>query len=341
MFHALIVLLLAAVTLVAVSLQKTYSHIPSKELKRRTKKGDKLAGLLYRAVAHGTSLSTLLWIFIGLGAGGFFIVLARWFPGLVALGVALLFLWIGFAWLPKTRVSWLGLMIARLFTPPIAWLLNNFSPGLNKLAYFLQKHLHTTVHTGLYEKEDIITLIKQQKQQADNRISDEELTIAANALQFGERLVGSSMVPRRMVKMVAAGDTIGPILMDELHASGRSRFPVYQDKEDNIVGTLYIRDLVSVKTGGQVNKIMKKDVRYVHEELPLNHVLEAFLKTKHHLFMVVNNFEEVVGIITIEDLLEQILGQPIMDEFDEYQDLRAVAALKAEAEHKNHTEVVK
>jgi Mg2+/Co2+ transporter CorC len=64
------------------------------------------------------------------------------------------------------------------------------------------------------------------------------------------------------------------------------------------------------------------------------HFLQAFLKTKRHLFIVVNGFEEVIGIVTIEDVIEQIIGQPIMDEFDQYQDLRAVAIRMADKIHK-------
>src|SRR3990167_8528946 len=137
------------------------------------------------------------------------------------------------------------------------------------------------------------------------------------------------MTPRRAARIVSVKDSIGPVLMGELHDSGFSRFPVYQDKEDHIVGTLYIHDLVAVKTGGEVRNFMDKKVYYVHDQQTLNHVLQAFLKTKHHLFIVVNNFEDFVGVITIEDVLEQILGQPIIDEFDKYDDLREVAKLEA------------
>jgi CBS domain containing-hemolysin-like protein len=81
---------------------------------------------------------------------------------------------------------------------------------------------------------------------------------------------------------------------------------------------------------------MSKDVYFVHEDLALQHVLEAFLKTKHHLFIVVNSFEEYVGVITIEDLLEQIIGAKIVDEFDQYDDLRAVASSIAKKQHAEH-----
>jgi CBS domain containing-hemolysin-like protein len=79
---------------------------------------------------------------------------------------------------------------------------------------------------------------------------------------------------------------------------------------------------------------MRKRVCYIHEEQTLLEALQAVLKTKHHLFIVVNSFEEYVGILTIEGVLEQIVGLPILDEFDRYEDMRAVAASIAEKEHK-------
>ena len=70
--------------------------------------------------------------------------------------------------------------------------------------------------------------------------------------------------------------------------------------------------------------------------------MDAFLKTHHHLLVVVNHFEEIVGVLSIEDVLEQIVGQPIVDEFDNYEDLRAVAAKEAKQDHaeQEHQEVV-
>nr|MBP7806933.1 CBS domain-containing protein [Candidatus Saccharibacteria bacterium] len=74
-------------------------------------------------------------------------------------------------------------------------------------------------------------------------------------------------------------------------------------------------------------------VLYLHESQNLYEALTAMLKTKHHLFIVVNSFEVLVGIITLEDVIEQIIGKPIIDEFDEYDDLRAVAARQAQTIH--------
>ena len=325
---------LALLTIVAVSLQKSYTHVPRNELKRRARDGDGFADMLYRAAAYGMSMRLLLWVIIGLAAAAFFVISARTVPGWLAMLASISLLWFGFAWLPNTRVTVFSRTLVRFLTPPLTWLLRQLYPLLSHISEWVHKHSYITVHTGLYQKDDLLDLLNQQKTQHDSRLSEEELAIAANALTFGDKIIRDVLTPRRMVKTVSTVDDIGPVLMNELHESGHSRFPVYQDKPDNIVGMLYARDLATAKAGGRVCDIMHKSVHYVHEEQPLDHALQAFLKTKQHLFIVVNSFEEMVGVITIEDILEQILGKPIIDEFDKYDDLRAVAALQAKADRK-------
>lgn len=330
----LLIVGLAAITLASITLQKTYRHLPIKELKRRARADDDLANVLYKAAAYGSSTSLLLWIITGASATAFFIIVNSQFSLLISVILSLALVWFGFAWLPKTANGRISITLAKIFTAPITWLVRQLYPLLSRLADWLSKSIGSG-HTKLYQKDDLIELLNQQRHQHDNRISETELRIASGALTFGDKLVSQVMTPRRMVKAVAVSDDIGPHLMDELHASGHSRFPVYQEKADNFVGMLYVKDLLDVGHGGQVKNVMHKQLYYIHEQQSLNEVLQAFLKTKHHLFIVVNEFEEVVGIITIEDILEQILGKPIIDEFDKYDDMRAVAALKAKQEHQN------
>ena len=336
MLSFIFTVVLALLTFLFVSLQKTYTHLPQKELKHRAQTGDEFAGLLFRAAGYGLSLEILLLTLIGLCSAGFFVLVDRSLPAWEALIISIIVLWFSFIWLPNTKVTKLSATLVRLCTPTLSWVLDKLHPLLSRLAVFTSRHHTITLHTGLYQKEDLLDLLNRQKTQVDSRISDNDLQIAQNALTYGDKLVRDILTPRRVAKMISATDTIGPVLMDELHANGHSRFPVYQDKTDNIVGTLYVRDLVAAKTGGRVRDLMSKRVYYVQEEGTLDHILQAFLKTKHHLFIVVNNFEEMVGIVTIEDVLEQILGRPILDEFDKYDDMRAVAALEAHHIHRGH-----
>lgn len=320
-------------TLLGIAARKTYNQLPVRELKRRAQKGDHDAKILYRAVAYGTGLQVLLWIWIGLGAVILFFIVARdlaW--PLALLGIAL-FLAAGFG-LSHTRVTALARKATLWLTPVVTWKLNYLNRPLDYIGRHLRKHAAGTDHTRLYQKEDLIDLLQQQAKQADSRIAKEQIQMATHSLTFGDRRVGDVLTPFSQVKIVKLSDNLGPQLMDELHKSGHSRFPVYEGKKQNIVGILYLRDLLQEHHGGQVSSIYKKQVTYVHQEQTLYQTLQAFLKTKRHLFVVVNQFEEVVGIITIEDILEQIIGKPIVDEFDQYEDLRAVAARMAAKVHK-------
>lgn len=335
--NILLTVLLAALVIATISLQKTYAAIPLKELKRRARQKDELAGLLYRAASYGTSLRGLLWSIIGIFSACLFVAVSQWFPVWLALVVCALVIWVGFVWLPSTKVTKIGAQVAAWLAPPIAWILNYLHPIFDRLLGFIRRHRPLTVHTGLYDTQDLIELLDTQQVQADNRIDQAGLDIARHALKFGDELVRDHLVPKRIVKAVNLNDDIGPVLMDALHKSGHSRFPVFDGKTSNIVGILFMKDLVNARKGGHIKTVMRPGAFYVHEEQSLYDALQAILKTHHQLFVVVNSFEEYVGIITMEDILEQIIGKPILDEFDQYDDMRAVAARAATKEHKEHT----
>lgn len=331
------IILLAALTLLAISLQRSYGSLPLKELRKRARAGDTVADRLFKAAAYGSSLRALLWaLIIGFSSSLFLVVskeTATWFA-LVTIGFVL---WFGFVWLPAHEATRIGVWFAGQFAPALAKVLEYLHPILQKVTRFIAKHRPVSVHTGLYDIEDLQDLFAQQKVQADNRINQDVLSIVEQALSFGDKKVSDIVIPRRVVKSVSAQDAIGPLLLDDLHKSGHSRFPVFDGKHDNIVGILFLRQAVRAKAGGVIQKAMNHQVCYVHEDQPLTEALQAILKTHQQLFIVVNSFEEYVGIITIEDIMEAAIGRQIVDEFDEYEDLRAVAAKMAAKEHAKHS----
>jgi CBS domain containing-hemolysin-like protein len=334
--HALLVVLFGGLALMSVGLLKSYRHVPEREMRRRAREGDELAEALYKVAAYGHSMGAVLWALVVFMSALFFVTLANEAPAWFAVTASAALLWVAFVWLPARDVTRFSTWLAVQLVPVLAWVLNYLHPVLNWVARFVEKHRHLQVHTGMYDREDLVRLLLDQKVQPGNRIDQVELDVALHALTFGEALVRDAMMPRRVVKMVSASETIGPVLMDELHGSGFSRFPVYSGKKDNVVGMLYMRDLVHAKAGGSIEKVMHDDIAYIHEEQPLTDALQAILKTRKHLFIVVNSFEEYVGIISMEDVLERIVGRAIFDEFDQYDDLRAVAARAAKKEHKEH-----
>jgi len=319
---------------VGLVLGKAYHHVPKKELQRRARQQSASARAMYRVRSFGASLDVLLWLWIGLTAAAFFFVITDILHGLLAVLLLTGIIVFGFYWVPSSRVNRFHEWLAMQAAPVIVVILNAVHPVFERVGLFVQKFQHLTVHTGLYEREDLVQLLERQKKQHDNRITEDELDIAIHGLTFGQELVRDVLIAKRVVRFVSVDDTIGPVLMGELHDSGHSRFPVYDGKKDNVIGMLMLKDLVGVKAGGKVKSVMRSDVFYIHESDNLYQALHTMLRTKHHMFMVVNSFEEIAGILTLEDVMERIIGKPIVDEFDRYDDMRAVAARMAAKVHK-------
>lgn len=317
-------------------LYAAFNNVPVRELKRRARSGDEIARLLYRSASYGLSVKLVLGAGLILSGYAACVLLVRALDAWLALPFLALILLGGAAWVDaKGGASASAIWLAARLSPALAWLLERLNPLVAACARLFRRIFPLHVHSGLYEKNDLVALLESQKQQADNRIPHGEIDLATHALTFGEKTVADALVPKRVVKSVAADELIGPVLMGELHASGHSRFPVYEAKKDHMVGVLYLHDLVATTHSGAVRDIMRRKVMYVHEDFTLYQTLQAFLKTKQHLFIVINGFEEYVGIITIEDVLERVIGKLIIDEFDHYDDLRAVAAAAAAKDHKN------
>ncbi len=314
--------------LVGIVIRKTYYYLPQLEMKRRAEKHDKLASSLYRAVAYGNSLSVLLWIYIGLTAAAGIVILSRSLSVWLSLAVVAVVLWLGFSLLPATRITKIGVALTSLVTPPIAWLLNYLNPILNIGAQTIEARYIAGAHTKLFERADLIELIEHQKFQADNRLSEEELEIVRRALSFDEYKVRDVLTPRKAVKTILATDTIGPILIDELHKSGQDYVLVREKAKGQVIGTLAFNRL-GIDSKGKVRDLMNDTVYYLHENDSLSEALHAFFVTNHAMFIVVDSFEDFVGIITIESIIRQLLSHLPGESFDQYADPSAVAARHA------------
>lgn len=320
-FLALIFLLLAVG---GVVVRKTYYYLPVRELKRRAEQGDPLAARLYPAVSYGGSLRVLLWLYIGLMSAVTIVLLARALPLWAGLLIVGPLLWAVFSWLPASRVTGVGMRLTALATPLIVWILNYAHPFLSRGSEAVRRRTTTHNHTGIFERDDLVKLIEQQQRQHDSKLREDELEIARRALNFGEYKVSDILVPRKATKIVSTKDTIGPVLIDELHKNGQGYMLVRETPKGEFVGTVAFSQL-NLETSGQVKNIMDKNVYYLHENDSLSQALHAFSATHKPVFIVVNSFEEYVGIVTIEGILRQLLGHIPGEDFEQYHDKQTVA----------------
>jgi CBS domain containing-hemolysin-like protein len=164
----------------------------------------------------------------------------------------------------------------------------------------------------------------KQKHQSDSRLSVEQIEIIKRASMFGDKTVNDVVIPRKNVKTILAGDTIGPILINELHESAQAYVLVKETKKGEPVGSLAFKNL-DLMSKGQISGVMKDTLYYLNENDSLSEALHAFFVTNEPLFLVVNSFEEYVGIVTIEAIVTELLGHVPGSEFEAYTDAAAVA----------------
>lgn len=321
--------ILALIFLSSVSLEKSLSSVPIKELRRRARAGkDKSSAKLYRLAVFGNSTELFLRLVAALSLAGLALIAANssWWLCLLTITLAIWIIWPGKS---RNQISSLSNGIATMVAPIFSTAVSVLQPILKQPANWLVKPVKPSY--GLYEKEDLQELLKSQVRAPGSRIAGDDLKLAFDALGFSDKSVADAMTPRRKVKWVAAGDTIGPMLMDELHKTGNLRFPVVKEITKSgtpeVVGSLYLNDLLEhLEDKGRIRDIMLLGANYVNESQNLLVALDGFLKSGRHLLLVVNNFEEIAGVLTLEDIFERIIGRKIEDNLDRYSDIRLVAA---------------
>ncbi len=167
------------------------------------------------------------------------------------------------------------------------------------------------------DREQLLTVLRDAEQR--NLLDAEALGMIEGALQVSEMQVRDIMIPRSQMSVVERGaspEDILKIVIDSAH----SRFPVIGDNRDEVVGVLLAKDLLpffaSRKNGEKLNlRDLLRPAVFVPESKRLNVLLKEFRSSRNHMAIVVDEYGGVAGLVTIEDVLEQIVGQ-IEDEHD-------------------------
>lgn len=255
-------------------------------------------------------------------------MLAKRSPLWLALIADVALIWLAYVWIPISAVNIVSQYLAQVLARPIGWLLQYIHPIVN---YFHRsKPAHK--HTGLYEQDDIVRLLSDQQKQLDSRIEDFEIELLKHVVNFGHKSVLDIMTPKRRVNAVSVNETLGPIVLSELHKTKHSYFPVYDDNPSDIVGVLSLVSLSGIKSTVDVGDVMSAAVFYIHEEQTLGEVLQVMIKTSQELFVVINSLQEYTGIITAREVLKSLVGEQITEEFDSYDNRELVANRFTEAQ---------
>ena len=220
---------------------------------------------------------------------------------------------------------------------PLIWVLNGTANGLLQLIGIKPISQHE-----LYSTEELRLILDQGKETGAIKSAEHELI--TNVFEFSERTVRQIMVPRTRIVALDI-KTPGDRLIDFFIEEGFSRVPVYQGSIDNVIGVVHAKDFIALMRNPDLIILhdLLRPAYFVPETTRINKLLQEFQRKRIHMAIVVDEFGGTSGMVTFEDILEELVGE-IQDEYDEEKpivekvgeheyNVRAAAAITDANEH--------
>ena len=197
---------------------------------------------------------------------------------------------------------------------PFIWSMNHMSNAFLRLI-----KIHPASDQEIHSTEELQLLVKQS---ADSgAIEEENYEIIKNAFDFTDHSAKQIMIPRQNISSIDIEEPIEDII-NIIMDGGYSRLPVYENSIDNIIGIFYAKEIIReyVKRKGQIDhddlKDLMRDPFFVVGSKKISDLLKVFQQKKQHLAVVIDEFGGTEGIVTLEDILEELVGE-IQDEEDD------------------------
>jgi CBS domain containing-hemolysin-like protein len=195
--------------------------------------------------------------------------------------------------------------------------------------------------TDEVKEEQLLSVVEQSK--LEGVVDEEEVNMIENVLELDETTAEQIMTPRTDL-IALSTDTDLPKITEAIRATGHSRIPVYEGTVDNIVGVLYVKDLLG-ELGENIGAFdLRQKMRkayFVPETKPLRDLLHEFKKQKLHIAVVLDEYGGTAGIVTIEDIFEHLVGD-IADEYEkvEPEDFRKISDTITEVDARTYIDDV-
>jgi len=303
------------------------------ELKRKIRLGDKKAKKVYKVRKNGNLLlctllignvavNSAMAIFLGSIARGLL-------AGIISTGLILVFGEI----LPQAifsrnalkigaKTAWFVQMIIYIFFPVCY-------PLSRVLDFMLGKELPT-----IWSKSELGEIIKEHEDSPDSNIDEDEERIILGALSFSEKKALDIMTPKTVSYLLDSTRLIDGSLLEEIRKKGFSRIPVYEGKQEKIIGILYVKKLIGfcgAMKASVGDACEKRGVIFADVDTRLDSLLNIFIKNRSHMALIYDEYGIFNGIVTLEDIVEEILKVEIVDEQDKIEDMQKLAIMR----HKN------
>ncbi len=209
----------------------------------------------------------------------------------------------------------LKIMVFLLKWTGLLWILQLFTKLIGKKGH----------HGSVLSREDFTAMTEIAHE--EGVFQESESKVIKNLLKFDEILAKDVMTPRTVMK-IASEDTTIQTFFEANRPLRFSRIPLYKDRMDNITG-FFLKDelleaIINKKGGGNLSTI-KREILVTNRSKPIPELFEKFVKQREHVSLVVDEYGSVSGLVTMEDVIETLLGLEIMDESDNVEDLQVLA----------------
>ena len=315
-----IVLLLIGLSAVCSGLNVSLMALNIDELHRKAKLGNVKAKkvLYYRENTHLTLAAILLTNVAAVSATS--LVLESALAGILAGLITTLVMVIFGEIFPQALFSRRALTYVALFTPMMRFMII-VTYVVSKPLQLLLDQLFKRPPSQLHTRQELGVMISEHIGHSESELDEDEVEIIRGALQLSEKRVADIVTPIESVFWLTPDTILTPEKVTEIKEVGRSRIPIFNRKLTQSYGVLLMKDLVDVdfeENGYRVDDMDLYPVQMVGSRTALDTMLRRFISTSTHLIPIEKD-DEIIGIVTIEDLIEEIVGHEIEDETDRRQ----------------------
>ncbi|MFO7496644.1 MAG: hemolysin family protein [Desulfobacterales bacterium] len=259
---------------------------------------------------------------IGAGAQASVVFGSAWF-GLFSAVMTLMILFLSEI-VPKT----IGAIYWSKLVGPMAVFVNTLVVTLYPIVWIserLTKYISRGKKVHIFSRDEFIAMASLGVE--SGQIHSKESRVIQNLLRFESLKVADIMTPRTVISALAEDmkliDSLKQVIQTHF-----SRLPLYGSNIDDITGFVLKDDVLiftAQKRGDEKLKVLKREIIAIPMSVSLTSLLERFLKDRQHIAIVVNEYGGTAGLVTLEDLIETLMGMEIMDETDDVEDMRALA----------------
>jgi CBS domain containing-hemolysin-like protein len=192
-------------------------------------------------------------------------------------------------------------------TRPITWFLYIATVGVLKLF-----RIEPASESDLAHSEEELRMILEASQEGGH-IDEVEQILMRRALTFGDRTVSDIMVPRTETAFLPTSNTVSEAIA-EVEETNHTRYPVFEEDVDNVVGYVHVKDLYRAPRANTLRRLLRP-IGFISETANIEVALQRFQSTRNPLAIVVDEHGGTAGIVTIQDVVEELIGE-VQDEFD-------------------------